>query len=69
MYIPVKADIDLKSYRLLLRKQEITYGSAALENEMLSTAKIESIEYKRESVRNILKGYAPADEEEKRILG
>ena len=69
MYIPVKADIDLKSYRLLLRKQEITYGSVALENEMLSTAKIESIEYKRESVRNILKGYAPANEEEKRILG
>lgn len=69
VYIPAKAEIDLKSYKLLLKKQETSYGTAALENEILSTSEIENIDYKRESVRNILKGYAPVDEEEKRILG
>ena len=45
------------------------FESGAFENEIVSTAKIESIDFSRDSVRRILKGYAPKDEEESRIYG
>lgn len=69
VFIENKADINLSSYKLLMMSKNKIYGNKAVEDEIISTAKIESIDYSRESVRNILKGYAPKDDTEVRILG
>ncbi len=69
VYIESKANIDMNGYKLLLHAQGKKFGEKAIEEEIISTAKIESIDYSRESVRNILKGFAPKDDTEIRILG
>ncbi len=46
-----------------------SYGMEAMENEIAATLSIESIDFSRDSVRKILRGYAPVDESEKRIYG
>ena len=54
----------------LLQYQGIAqYGLQSLEEEILSTFSIEQIDTSRESVRRILAGRAPEDEQEMRILG
>lgn len=69
VYIEAKANINMDSYKLLMKNQGKAYGDKAVEEEIISTAKIESIDYSRDSVRSILKGYAPKDDAEIRILG
>lgn len=69
VYIDSKANINMDSYKLLMMHQSKAYGEKAIEEEIISTAKIESIDYSRDSVRNILKGYAPKDDAENRIFG
>lgn len=69
VYIESKANINMDSYKLLMMNQGKAYGAKAVEEEIISTAKIESIDYSRDSVRSILKGYAPKDDEETRIFG
>lgn len=69
VYIATKTNINMDSYKLLMMNQGKAYGDKAVEEEIISTAKIESIDYSRDSVRSILKGYAPKDDEEARILG
>lgn len=69
VYIKAKANINLDSYKILMMNQRKAYGDKAVEDEIISTAKIESIDYSRDSVRSILKGYAPRDDAETRILG
>lgn len=69
VYIETKTNINMDSYKLLMMNQGKAYGDKAVEEEIISTAKIESIDYSRDSVRSILKGYAPKDDEETRILG
>lgn len=69
VYIESKANINMDSYKLLMMNQGKAYGDKAVEEEIISTAKIESIDYSRDSVRSILKGYAPKDDAENRILG
>ena len=54
---------------MLLQSQSKSYGIKAAEDEIIATASIESIDFSRDSVRNILKGFAPKDEQENRILG
>lgn len=58
-----------KSINKLLSKQNNGYGIKAAEDEIISSSAIEGIDFNRESVRNILKGYAAKDEQENRILG
>ena len=55
--------------KLLFREQTKSYAAKTAENEIISTCAIENIDISRESVRNILKGFAPKDEQESRILG
>lgn len=55
--------------KLLLQAQDTRYGIKAAEDEIVATSAIESIDFSRDSVRNILKGMAPKDEQESRILG
>ena len=63
------AGISLKSIKLLLKEQNASYGIKAAEEEIACSSAIESIDFNRESIRSILKGYAPKDEMENRILG
>lgn len=45
------------------------YGFKAAEDEIVASNAIENINFSRESIRNILKGLAPKDDIENRILG
>lgn len=55
--------------RFLMKPNNGSFGIKAAEDEIISTSAIEGIDFSRESVRNILKGYAPKDEQEVRISG
>lgn len=63
--------IPLSAARVLLTPQQRTrlYGTKAMEEEILSTFRIEQITTSRESVRRILSGQAPRDDEEHCIYG
>lgn len=61
--------ISQKTVRLLFKEQTEKYAVKSVEEEIISTCAIENIDVSRESVRNILKGFAPSDEQENRILG
>lgn len=63
--------IPLSAARVLLMPQQSArlYGTRAMEEEILSTFRIEQIDTSRESVRRILSGQAPENEEEHRICG
>lgn len=61
--------IRMNTIKLLLTRQSSQrgFGLKAMEDEIISTLTIESIDFTRDSVRKILQGYAPSDEQEKRI--
>lgn len=61
--------VNQSTVKLLLKSQNNHYGIRAAEEEIIATSAIESIDFSRESVRKILKGMAPDDEQENRILG
>jgi Fic family protein len=61
--------INNKSVKLLLKEQKKRYSIKAATEEIASTSAIESIDFNRESIKSILKGIAPRDEQEVRILG
>lgn len=63
------ATVNQNVIKLLLHSQNQYYGIKAAEDEIISSSAIENIDFNRESVRKILKGLAPKDEEENRILG
>ena len=70
VYIESRADINNNIVKTLSHSQNESYGFKSTENEIIATSAIESIDFSRESVRNILKGFAPKDEEEnKRYSG
>ena len=63
------ASVNQGTVKLLLQAQDQHYGIKAAEDEIVATSAIESIDFSRDSVRKILKGMAPNDEQESRILG
>lgn len=69
VYLDSVAQVRMSSVKLLLRPQCGIYGLKAMEDEISSTLTIENIDFTRDSVRRIMKGYAPADESENRIYG
>ncbi len=69
VFIPNYSGISIKSVKLLLREQSASYGLKAAEEEIAASSAIESIDFNRDSIRNILKGFAPKDETENRIFG
>jgi Fic family protein len=69
VFTPNHAAINQNTIKLLLKPQNEYYGIKAAEEEIIATSAIESIDFSRDSVRNILKGLAPKDEQESRILG
>ncbi len=69
VFIGNRAKFSQNTVKLLLKSRDTGYGIKVAEDEIISTCAIESIDFSRDSVRNILKGYAPKDEQEKRIMG
>ena len=69
VYLNSCTGVNLDAVRLLYTSQSSAYGTKALEEEIVATSAIESIDFNRDSVRNIMKGLAPKDEEENRIFG
>ncbi|MCL1835323.1 MAG: Fic family protein [Oscillospiraceae bacterium] len=71
VYMENIAKVKMSAVKLLLTPQNSgsTLGLKAMEGEIASTLAIESIDFNRESVRKILRGYAPVDEHENRIYG
>lgn len=69
VYLNSCTGVNLDAVKLLYTSQNSAYGTKALEEEIVATSAIESIDFNRDSVRNIMKGLAPKDEEENRIYG
>lgn len=69
VFIENHAAVNQNTVKLLLQSQNGYYGIKAAEDEIIATSAIESIDFSRDSVRKILKGMAPKDEQENRILG
>ncbi len=69
VFIENHASVNQNTIKRLLQSQNGRYGIKAAEDEIIATSAIESIDFSRDSVRNILKGMAPNDEQENRILG
>lgn len=69
VFIENHASVNQNTIKRLLQSQNGYYGIKAAEDEIIATSAIESIDFSRDSVRNILKGMAPNDEQENRILG
>ena len=69
VYLSTFADTGPDVVKRLYSPQTEAYGMGSLEEEILSTSKIESIDFSRESVRNIVRGKAPKNGEEMRIYG
>lgn len=70
VYIPSLIKSHSSSVKQLMSAQgSASFGINAMEDEIASTLSIESIDFSRDSVRKILRGYAPADESENRIYG
>ena len=71
VYMESIAKVHLNTVKLLLTPQSAngSFGLKAMEDEITSTLMIESIDFNRDSVRRILQGYAPSDEQENRIYG
>ncbi len=69
VYIENHASVNQNAIKLLLKAQNEHYGIRAAEDEIIASSAIESVDFSRDSVRNILKGMAPRDEQENRILG
>lgn len=69
VFIPERSLADQNAFRLLMTPRTGAYGIKAAEDEIVASASIENIDFSRESVRSILNGYAPKDEQENRILG
>lgn len=69
IFAPTGFSVSQGTTKLLLKNQASDYGIKSAEEEIIATSAIESIDFSRDSVRNILKGFAPANEQENRIYG
>lgn len=69
VFIENYAAVSQNAVKLLLKNRNNYYGVKTAEDEIVATSAIENIDFSRDSVRNILKGYAPKNDQESRILG
>lgn len=70
-YLPNLAQISTNGMKQLLSvpASNQSFGLQAMTEEIHATFQIESIHFSRNSIRHILNGYAPRNEEESRIYG
>ncbi len=64
VFIPNKVNISNKVYRKLLLPNVSSYSTNSMEDEIHSTFSIENINSSRDSVRKILRGLAPTNNQE-----
>jgi Fic family protein len=71
VYMENASRLRMNAVKLLLAHQTSNgaFGLKAMEDEIASSLTIENIDFSRDSVRKILRGYAPADESENRVYG
>lgn len=70
VYLENVTRVRMKSLKTLLQPRSGgAFGLQAMEEEITSTLEIEGIDTSRDSVRRILQGYAPVNDEESRIYG
>ena len=70
VYMKDYVALNVETIKLMTYIQSnYNYGFKAAEDEIVASNAIENINFSRESIRNILKGLAPKDDIENRILG
>lgn len=69
VFIENHSAVSQNTVKLLLKSQDKYYGFKAAEEEIIATSAIENIDFSRDSVRKILKGMTPENEQEDRISG
>ena len=71
VFLESVTQVSLSAVRILLTPQrsDKLFGAKAMEDEILSTFHIEQINTTRESVRRVLAGHSPRNEDEHRIYG
>lgn len=70
VYLRDYVALEVETVKLMSYAQSNdSYGFKAAEDEISASNAIENINFSRESIRNILKGFAPKDDIENRILG
>lgn len=70
VYLENVTKVRMKTLRTLLQPQnDGVFGLRAMEEEISSTLEIEGVDTSRDSVRRILRGYAPGNDAESRIYG
>ena len=69
VYLTSCTGVNLEAVKLLFTAQNSAYAANAVEEEIVATSAIESIDFDRSSVRSIMLGNAPKDNQENRIYG
>ncbi len=69
VYLTSCTGVNLEAVKLLFTAQDSAYAAKAVEEEIVATSAIESIDFDRSSVRSIMLGNAPKDNQENRIYG
>ena len=69
VYLTSCTGVNLEAVKLLFTAQDSAYAAKAVEEEIVATSAIESIDFDRSSVRSIMLGNAPKDSRENRIYG
>ena len=69
VYLTSCTGVNLEAVKLLFTAQNSAYAAKAVEEEIVATSAIESIDFDRSSVRSIMLGNAPKDNQENRIYG
>lgn len=69
VYLTSCTGVNLEAVKLLFTAQNSVYAANAVEEEIVATSAIESIDFDRSSVRSIMLGNAPKDNQENRIYG
>ena len=66
VYLTSCTGVNLEAVKLLFTAQNSVYAANAVEEEIVATSAIESIDFDRSSVRSIMLGNAPKDNQENR---
>ena len=71
VFLESVTQVSLSAVRILLTPQrsDQLFGAKAMEDEILSTFRIEQINTTRDSVRRVLAGHSPRNEDERRVYG
>lgn len=71
VYLESHVQVEMKTSKILLGKRpdNVNYGFKAMADEIQASLAIENIPSTRDSIRRMLKGYAPENQSESRLYG